>query len=102
MRLSIVIIVASTLALTGCYSNPNYSPVKSHHTKQGFNNRYPHPAKGSIWKWQWERWRKGVPADPEDGYGRAQHHDRSALDAACFAVFQHRAKALHAAADVVR
>jgi L-ascorbate metabolism protein UlaG (beta-lactamase superfamily) len=69
MRLSIVIIVASTLALTACYGNPNYSPVKPHHTKQGFKNRYPHPAKGSIWKWQWERWRKGVPADPEDGYG---------------------------------
>ena len=69
MRLSIAIIVASTLALSACYNNPNYSPVKTHHTKQGFKNRYPHPAKGSFWKWQWERWRKGVPADPEGGYG---------------------------------
>ncbi len=69
MRLYIVILVASALALNACYSNPNYSPVKPHHTKQGFKNRYPHPQKGSIWKWQWERWRKGVPADPKDGYG---------------------------------
>jgi L-ascorbate metabolism protein UlaG (beta-lactamase superfamily) len=69
MRSSVFIIVASALALTACCNNPNYSPVKQHHTKLGFKNRYAHPEKGSIWKWQWERWRNGVPADPEDGYG---------------------------------
>ncbi len=69
MRFSFIIVVACTLALNGCYSNPDYSPVKPHHTKQGFKNRYPHPPKSGFWKWQWERWRKGVAADPKDGYG---------------------------------
>jgi len=57
------------MLLNACYSNPNYSPVKPHHTKQGFKNRYPHPPKASFWKWQWQRWTKGVPDDPQDGYG---------------------------------
>jgi N-acyl-phosphatidylethanolamine-hydrolysing phospholipase D len=45
------------------------SSVKAHHTEDGFRNRYPHPGKNSFWKWQWERLRKGVPADPKEGYG---------------------------------
>jgi L-ascorbate metabolism protein UlaG (beta-lactamase superfamily) len=43
--------------------------VKSHHTPDGFRNLYPHPSKGSFWKWQWDRLRHGVPADPAGGYG---------------------------------
>ncbi len=57
------------LLLSACYSNPNYSSVKMHHTENGFRNRYPHPPKKGFWKWQWERWRDGVPADPQKGYG---------------------------------
>ncbi len=71
MRLSAIALVACATALSACYSNPNYSPVKSHHTKEGFINRYPHPPKSSFWEWQWRRWREGVPADPKDGYGFA-------------------------------
>jgi N-acyl-phosphatidylethanolamine-hydrolysing phospholipase D len=51
----------------------NDSSVKAHHTEQGFRNRYPHPAKQSFWKWQWQRLRNGVPADPREGYGFAVH-----------------------------
>jgi L-ascorbate metabolism protein UlaG (beta-lactamase superfamily) len=69
MRLCVAILVAGTMLLGACHANPNYIPVKPHHTNQGFKNRYPHPPKGSFWKWQWQRWTKGVPADPQDGYG---------------------------------
>ena len=47
----------------------NYSSVKTHHSEDGFRNRYPHPGKNSFWKWQWDRLRKGVPSDPKEGYG---------------------------------
>jgi hypothetical protein len=47
----------------------NDSTVSAHHSKEGFRHRYPHPGKNSFWKWQWERYRKGVPADPKEGYG---------------------------------
>jgi len=47
----------------------NHGSVNAHHTREGFRNRYPHPGKNSFWKWQWERLRKGVPADPKEGYG---------------------------------
>jgi N-acyl-phosphatidylethanolamine-hydrolysing phospholipase D len=57
------------VTLASCVSGPHYSPVKPHHTPNGFRNVYPHPPKGSFWKWQWERWRHGVPEDPPGGYG---------------------------------
>ena len=69
MRLCAVILVAGSILLSACHGNPNYIPVKPHHTKQGFKNRYPHPPKASFWKWQWQRWTKGVPDDPQGGYG---------------------------------
>lgn len=34
----------------------------------GFRNNYPHADKGSIWAWQWERLRKGLPKAPEGGW----------------------------------
>ncbi len=58
----------SVLLLASCYSNPHYSPVKPHHTAEGFRNIYPHPPKNGFWKWQWDRWLHGVPPDPIDGY----------------------------------
>ena len=58
--------------LLGAYdSNPHYIPAKSHHTREGFRNKYPVPERGSFWKWQWNRWTKGVPDNPKDGYAFA-------------------------------
>ena len=34
----------------------------------GFRNNYPHPDKGSLWAWQWERLRNGLPKAPADGW----------------------------------
>jgi N-acyl-phosphatidylethanolamine-hydrolysing phospholipase D len=69
MRMLKVLLAAGAVLLAGCYSNPHYSPVKKHHTRDGFRNNYAHPPKGSFWKWQWDRWVKGVPANPKEGYG---------------------------------
>lgn len=35
---------------------------------EGFRNNYPHEGKGSLWAWQWERLRKGLPEAPEGGW----------------------------------
>ena len=51
--------------------NPNYDRTKSHHTSDGFRNNYIEGlgnSGGSFWKWQWERWRDGLPKPPENGY----------------------------------
>jgi N-acyl-phosphatidylethanolamine-hydrolysing phospholipase D len=69
MRMLKVLLAAGAVLFAGCYSNPHYSPVKKHHTRDGFRNNYAHPPKGSFWKWQWDRWVKGVPANPKEGYG---------------------------------
>lgn len=61
--------LALALLLAACQSNPNYNPEKAHHTPEGFRNIYPHPPKEGFWKWQWQRWTRGVPANPEGGYG---------------------------------
>lgn len=60
--------LAALSLLAACHGNPHYNPMKTHHTDDGFRNNYPHPGKQSFWKWQWERWTKGTPADPEGGY----------------------------------
>jgi L-ascorbate metabolism protein UlaG (beta-lactamase superfamily) len=42
---------------------------KTHHTAEGFRNNYPSDAlRGSFWKWQRERWAKGLPKIPDGGY----------------------------------
>jgi N-acyl-phosphatidylethanolamine-hydrolysing phospholipase D len=64
-----VIMFSAIVLVTSCRSDPNYSPMKSHHTGQGFRNNYPHDAKPSFWKWQWERLTKGILPDPDQGYG---------------------------------
>ncbi len=56
-------------------ANPNYDRTKSHHTPDGFRNNYIERLgndSGSFWKWQWERWRDGLPKPPENGYGFQQ------------------------------
>ena len=68
MRSSIVWYGVCALAIAACHSNPYYNPMKTHHTRDGFRNNYPHTPKQSFWKWQWQRWTKGVPADPAAGY----------------------------------
>jgi len=32
------------------------------------NNHRPSPAAGGFWRWQWERWRQGLPREPAEGY----------------------------------
>jgi len=45
-----------------------HDPNRSHHTAAGFQNNYPEGKRGSYWKWQRERWRKGLPEVPPGGY----------------------------------
>lgn len=65
MRFSIV--VGAIVALTA-WPSPGMTTETTHHTSQGFRNNYPTGwIRGSFWKWQWERWRKGLPpALPSD------------------------------------
>ena len=49
-------------------SNSEPDPKKAHHTPQGFRNNYGHAPRGSVWKWQWERWQKGLPKIPAEGF----------------------------------
>jgi L-ascorbate metabolism protein UlaG (beta-lactamase superfamily) len=60
--------IAAVLLFAGCHGKPNYSPMKNHHTADGFRNNYPHEGKQSFWKWQWQRWTGDLPEDPEGGY----------------------------------
>ena len=55
--------------MAACRSNPHYNPAKSHHTESGFRNNYPQPPRESFWKWQWQRWIRGVAPNPTEGYG---------------------------------
>ena len=68
MKSKVVVCVAGALLFTACHGNPNYNPMKSHHTADGFRNNYPHPEKQSFWKWQWQRWTQGASGDPQGGY----------------------------------
>ena len=45
-----------------------YPSSKSHHTARGFRNNYRTGPRPSFWRWQRERWRKGLPRIPEGGY----------------------------------
>lgn len=58
------------LACAGCsHVNPHYDPARPHHTREGFRNNYlQEPIGGSFLKWQWERWRDGLPKPPANGY----------------------------------
>jgi N-acyl-phosphatidylethanolamine-hydrolysing phospholipase D len=45
-----------------------YDPGKPHHGAEGFRNNYPHAARDAgFWKWQWQRWRAGLPRPPPPG-----------------------------------
>lgn len=67
--------VAFLVGLVGLMSmacsstNPYYDPTKPHHTAQGFKNNYQQGEMvSSLWRWQWERWRDGLPKAPQNGY----------------------------------
>jgi N-acyl-phosphatidylethanolamine-hydrolysing phospholipase D len=67
--LAAAFLVAAALIFISCQStNPMFDPNKPHHTAQGFRNNYPTGPRGSFWKWQRERWDKGLPKIPEGGY----------------------------------
>jgi N-acyl-phosphatidylethanolamine-hydrolysing phospholipase D len=62
--------IAFTALLLITHAMPaNAETDKSHHTADGFRNRYPHPDKGSFWKWKYEQLRDGVPEAPAGGWG---------------------------------
>ncbi|HEY5929912.1 MAG TPA: MBL fold metallo-hydrolase [Burkholderiales bacterium] len=68
MKSKAILCIAGALLLSACVGDPNYNPMKNHHTRDGFRNNYPHPGKQSFWKWQWRRLTGNLPADPADGY----------------------------------
>lgn len=56
------IAIAAIVALTAWQPASSMSTEPTHHTEQGFRNNYPTGwIRGSFWKWQWERWRRGLP-----------------------------------------
>lgn len=75
--------LAIVLALTLFPVVPTMSNEDSHHTSQGFRNNYPTGwSRGSLLKWQWDRWRKGLPkAPPSDWHAQALTPDVAWLKA---------------------
>jgi len=65
---------ACALLLAGCaglYSNPHYDASKPHHTPSGFRNLDPDANMGrGFVRWQWQRWKSGLPKPPD-----ATHRD---------------------------
>lgn len=56
-------------ALGACSSiNPYHDPGISHRGADGFRNNYPTAREGGYWRWQWARWRDGLPRPPANGY----------------------------------
>lgn len=75
---------AVLVAFAGCaHRNPDYDPAKPHHTPTGFRNLHTDPAaeRPSFWRWQWERWRGGLPE---------QHVERVPRQAVDLAALQRR------------
>lgn len=45
--------------------NPDFDVTKAHHRIDGFANRYAQRSeKPGLWRWQWERFRDGLPKPP--------------------------------------
>jgi L-ascorbate metabolism protein UlaG (beta-lactamase superfamily) len=64
----VLLLMALSLAATGCAANPHFDPAKPHHTSDGFRNNHPHRPHGGFWKWRWEKFWSGLPREPEGGY----------------------------------
>ena len=57
------------LSLAACSSiNPYYDPAIPHRGRDGFHNNYATAREYGYWRWQWERWRDGLPHPPANGY----------------------------------
>jgi L-ascorbate metabolism protein UlaG (beta-lactamase superfamily) len=57
------------LTLTACSGvNPYFEPAIAHRGADGFHNNYPVAREGGFWRWQWDRWRDGLPRPPANGY----------------------------------
>lgn len=67
-RLIPLLCIAIALAACAGVANPYFDAAKPHRAAAGFRNVYPHPEKGSFWRWKWEQWRAGLPARPAEGY----------------------------------
>ena len=49
----------------GVQKNSHYDPAKPHHTPSGFRNLDPDARMGEGFaRWQWERWKSGLPKPP--------------------------------------
>ncbi len=68
MRLCCGALLVLFAAQTAGADNPRHDPAKPHHAPTGFRNVHTSEPRGSFWKWQWERWRKGLPKTPPGGY----------------------------------
>ncbi len=68
MRLLCGALLILFVAQAACAGNPRPDPAKPHHSRNSFRNVHPTEPRGSFWKWQWERWRKGLPKTPPGGY----------------------------------
>jgi N-acyl-phosphatidylethanolamine-hydrolysing phospholipase D len=68
MRLWCGVLLVILAAQTACAGNLRPDPAKPHHSRNSFRNVHPTEPRGSFWKWQWERWRKGLPKAPPGGY----------------------------------
>ena len=64
-RLALIMLCLSCGIAAGLFAQGQQA---SHHTADGFRNNYPHDAKQSFWKWQWERSTNGLPQPPPGGW----------------------------------
>lgn len=66
---AVAVTMLSFSLLAGCTARPAMDTTRSHHTENGFRNNYPSGWKrGSFWKWQRERWARGLPRIPDEGW----------------------------------
>lgn len=57
---------AVTALLAACVSiSPYFDASKPHRARDGFRNNYNNWEPPPFWKWQWERWRAGLPPEPK-------------------------------------
>ena len=68
MRLTFCTLLFLAAAQIACAAAPRFDPAKPHHSGEGFRNVHHTGPRGSFWKWQRERWRKGLPKTPPGGY----------------------------------
>jgi len=58
-------LVVAACALLQTRANPDFDAAKPHHRVDGFANRYVERSdKPGLWRWQWERFRDGLPKPP--------------------------------------